>query len=517
MARWNPHPKRSDRLRAGVPLGLLLASLGRPALADDAATSPELGMDPALPQNAPLPGGMAPAFGVPSDKASDWRFDFHGILTAPLRAGLNTRDNPRPGQSETVLHAPPVVPDDLETFSHTGVVPMPFAQINFSYGNNIVTGTVSLLARQDSTSTSYFDPSAQMGINDVFVTINVPGLPKNLSLKLNAGAFSSRYGATGEYDLGRYGTPLIGTINGVGEKISAGIGLGDDFNIQLEQGFQGSSNRPGGGITPDAWNGWADQRVGGGLANHLHAGISYRRLATLAGHYIMAFTQDERASLDHPDGKIRVTAADLRLNLARFGHFYAAYSHVKARYATSVGRLLEVLNTRGGGGLDDNYFCTLSVGCGTGNGKLDIVGGQYDLSIGRLVSYPVAFLPDGPDVFVSLFGMYTSVSSPFAHNDGVKKLKYGVEATYSLLPWLAVSGRYDRVTPDMDDERYSFAVLSPRVIFRTNWDSHDQVVLQYSRWFNGSHTTVRTGTPPHEDVTVVPDENMISLSASMWW
>jgi hypothetical protein len=205
------------------------------------------------------------------------------------------------------------------------------------------------------------------------------------------------------------------------------------------------------------------------------------------------------------------------LNLARFGHFYAAYSHVKARYATSVGRLLEVLNTRGGGGLDDNYFCTLSVGCGTGNGKLDIVGGQYDLSIGRLVSYPVAFLPDGPDVFVSLFGMYTSVSSPFAHNDGVKKLKYGVEATYSLLPWLAVSGRYDRVTPDMDDERYSFAVLSPRVIFRTNWDSHDQVVLQYSRWFNGSHTTVRTGTPPHEDVTVVPDENMISLSASMWW
>jgi hypothetical protein len=92
-----------------------------------------------------------------------------------------------------------------------------------------------------------------------------------------------------------------------------------------------------------------------------------------------------------------------------------------------------------------------------------------------------------------------------------------VEATYSLLPWLAVSGRYDRVTPDMDDERYSFAVLSPRVIFRTNWDSHDQVVLQYSRWFNGSRTTVRTGTPPHEDVTIVPDENMISLSASMWW
>ena len=97
------------------------------------------------------------------------------------------------------------------------------------------------------------------------------------------------------------------------------------------------------------------------------------------------------------------------------------------------------------------------------------------------------------------------------------KLKFGVEGTYSVLPWLALSGRYDRVTPDMDDQRYSFAVMSPRLIFRTGWDSHDQVVLQYSHWFNGSHTTVRTGSPPHEDLTVVPDENMISLSASMWW
>ncbi|MFZ5891765.1 MAG: hypothetical protein ACOY0T_11980 [Myxococcota bacterium] len=516
MARWNPHPKRSDRLRAGVPLGLLLASLARPALADESSAPKQLGMDPAAPQSAPLPGGMAPSFGVPPDKASDWRFDFHGMLTAPLRAGLNTRDNPRPGQKETVLHAPPVVPDDLETFSHTGVVPMPFTQLNLSYGNNIVTGTVTLLSMVHSVSAGYYDPSAQMGINDVFVTINLPDLAKNLNLRINAGAFSSRYGAMGEYDLGRYGTPLIAKVNGVGESISAAIGLGD-FTVHVEQAFQANSNRPGGGITPDAWNGFADQRVGGGLINHLHAGVSYKTLGTLAGHYFQAFTQDERASLNQPDGKIRISAADLRLNLARFGHFYAAYSHVNARYSTSVGRLVEVLNARGGPGLDDNYFSTLSPGSGTGTGKLDIIGGQYDLSIGRLVSYPVAFLPDGPDLFVSLFGMYTSVSSPKAYNDGIKKMKYGVEATYSFLPWLAVSGRYDRVTPNMDDERYSFAVVSPRIIFRTGWASHDQVVLGYSRWFNGSRTTVRTGSPPHDDITIVPDEHMLSLSASMWW
>ena len=44
-----------------------------------------------------------------------------------------------------------------------------------------------------------------------------------------------------------------------------------------------------------------------------------------------------------------------------------------------------------------------------------------------------------------------------------------------------------------------------------------QVVLQYSHWLNGSLTTVRAGYPPREDVTVIPDEDMVSLSASMWW
>jgi hypothetical protein len=55
------------------------------------------------------------------------------------------------------------------------------------------------------------------------------------------------------------------------------------------------------------------------------------------------------------------------------------------------------------------------------------------------------------------------------------------------------------------------------VIFHTDWTSTDQIVLGYSKWFNGSLTTVRDGYPPKEDVTVIPDEHMVSLSANMWW
>jgi hypothetical protein len=168
------------------------------------------------------------------------------------------------------------------------------------------------------------------------------------------------------------------------------------------------------------------------------------------------------------------------------------------------------MNTRGGQGLIDNYLG------GNGNGTMHTLGGQYDLSIGRLVSYPVAFSGDGPDLFVSVFGMINKTTSEDSMMTRTRT-KFGVEGTYSLLRWLAVSTRYDRVDPNADSRAYSFAVLSPRVILRTDWLATNQVVLQYSHWFNGSHTTVRVGDPPVEDVTVVPDSNMLSLSASMWW
>jgi hypothetical protein len=141
------------------------------------------------------------------------------------------------------------------------------------------------------------------------------------------------------------------------------------------------------------------------------------------------------------------------------------------------------------------------------------------------VSYPTPFSGDGPDIYVSLFGIATQVKSDDKRvdaagaklYDGVTKLKYGIEAGYSLLSWLAVSTRYDQVKPNSENDRYSFAVISPRLIFRTDWQATDQLVLQYSHWMNGSQTLVRTGFPPREDPHASPDTDMISLAASMWW
>jgi hypothetical protein len=482
--------------------------------AEPIVLNPRLTLDPSIPHLAALPGGTTPSFGEAPVGEGDWRFDFHGILIAPLRMGINSRKDAGADKSKTVLHAPPVVPDDRDTFSHTGVVPNPYTQLNLSYGNNIVTGHVSILARQQTVSVGFFDPASQAGINDAYLSIR-PNFGKRVDVRANVGAFNTRYGAMGAFDEGRYGTPLIARIRGVGEQISATLAVNRDFTVLVEQGFLGQSNKAPVDITPDGWNDFANASEGSSFVSHFHAGFGYRGKVLIGGHYINAFSQDERATGTlQPDGKILILAGDLRLNLGRFGHFYAAVSQTKAEDASTVGRIIEVMNTRGGPGLMQSY---LGDGSG-GNGKMIMLGAQYDISIGKLVSYPVPFTADGPDLVVSLFGINGKIlESNDRSREGLGMLKFGGEVTYGMLSWLGASVRYDRVQPDVQDDRYGFSVLSPRVIFHTDWSSTDQIVLQYSHWYNGSLTTVRTGYPPRDDVTAVPDEDMVSLSANMWW
>jgi hypothetical protein len=521
------HPKTLLLLLLGG-VALTVPRVGRAQDAAKTGDAPTLGLDtglsldPTAPQTGALPGGLAPAFGTKSLSEGEWRFDFHGFLTAPLNAGIGSRAMPMPGQSSTTLHTPPVVPDDLETFSHTGVVPTTYGQLNFSEGNSIVTANVSILARQSNASTSFVEPADQLGVTDLFVSI-LPRIPR-VRTEVMVGAFTTRYGSTGEYDEGRYGTPLIARVNGVGERVVLRVPFGR-WLLVGEQGLVGNSNKAGATVTPDIWNDFADPNAGSSFVHHGHLGLGYGRWALAGLHYLRAWSQDDRANPSltpnaAPDGSIDIYAADLRLELGRFGHAYGAASYTKARYAGTVSRVISVLNTQGGQGLIDNYFGPLSVG----NGNLTTIGFQYDLSIGKLVSYPIPFSGDGPDLFVSAFGMITHVQSDDTQYDsngrfynGVTKRKIGVLASYSVLSWLALTTRYDQVDPDTQDRTFSFAVLSPGVIFRSDWTSTDQIVLQYSHWFDGGHTLVRVGDPPREYIGAVPDGDMISLSASMWW
>ena len=77
-----------------------------------------------------------------------------------------------------------------------------------------------------------------------------------------------------------------------------------------------------------------------------------------------------------------------------------------------------------------------------------------------------------------------------------KKLKLGLDAVYTPLYWLGFNGRFDWVQPDLDaaysrtpgnpgGSDLSFAVLTLRLLFRTQFVTHETVQLQYAHYFLG--------------------------------
>jgi hypothetical protein len=172
-----------------------------------------------------------------------------------------------------------------------------------------------------------------------------------------------------------------------------------------------------------------------------------------------------------------------------------------------------VLNARGGPELIEEYLGPDSNG---GNGSVTTIGLQYDLSVSRAI-YGDLFFGQSPDILLSLFGIHSSVSSEDANFDGVSKLKFGAEATYSMLSWFGLSTRVDHVAPDMDNTRRSFNIISPRLLFHTDWQANNEFALQYSHYIYGGEVVVQTGFPPEDDPTANPDQDVISFSGSFWW
>jgi hypothetical protein len=517
-----PDPTATNRTTVGV-------TVAGPSPNDLAPAKPPspLSLDPAEPEMSSLPGGVTPAFGAVSTKPGEWRFDFHGLLFVPLRVGFNTRQSVAPGQEKTVLHSPAVLPEDFTSFGFTNVVPDPWAQVNFSYGNRDVTATVIIAARSVTEGDSFYNPPDHLGVNDAFVTFREM-TSERLRLKLDVGAFANRYGNMGEFDSGRYNTPVIARVGGVGATQTARYSLGP-ATWMAEVGLMGQLNKAPLGVEPAGWNGYADPNVGSSFVPHFHAGVRYLDFGQLGLHAMRALSQDDRANpTTQPDGYIDVFAADARLTLKRYGHVYCALSQTSAHHARAVSDIIQILNAPGGTGLMSQYFGPNS----GGGGDLTTVAAQYDLSVGNLLRNGGDFAGFGPDLFVSLFGIFTSVGSadrsvdPATGKklyDGIGKLKYGAEVSYAPVSWVAVSGRYDRVINDLDDGTKTTSIVSPRFIFRSGYNARDQLVLQYSHWFNGSGIGGYSGVPPQPPGTppvstpTSPDQDVLSLMVSMWW
>ena len=98
------------------------------------------------------------------------------------------------------------------------------------------------------------------------------------------------------------------------------------------------------------------------------------------------------------------------------------------------------------------------------------------------------------------------------------------------MPMMAFAFRGDAVNPNMSDSTQSFYILSPRLIFRSEFVTHEMITLQYSRYMYGGGYSDPSrveelmpwpyGANGTYSIRVLgghPDENVVTLSASMWW
>lgn len=482
----------------------------------------------------------------------DLLYDFSGYFRAPLRMGFGERTYPAEGQSSRTFHRPIVPDDQYLSWQYLGRG-NDWAELFFSVGTDVVQGTVGITGFQ-FTDASWARPDAQFGITLGYLTLT-PDLPwKNVRFEAKAGAHWNRYGQAGKYDSGKYDTFLFGRTHVLGYTMRAEIDLGP-VTLWGEQGF--GTKQP----NPSIYN---NARFT--LMHHWHGGLDYEFLK-FGFHYLSSFAKEEAREGaqgingvppdEQPDGYMSVLGPEIRLDGKKAGELYLAYSRIDLKYAVTVGNAIEVIHSQGGGvfnqGVTSNYLdggnpATTS----GGNGVVNTLAGQYEFHANRVID-----ALGKRDVTLFLFGMLNLVDSDDPDLDAndttptssIYKVKYGVDAIGEIMPWFGMAMRWDRVQPNSEIPEQSFTTIYPRLIFRSDFVSHEMITLGYVRYFYAERTCgtdpIRCVQPPsapqlggfgattgNQDpdtraapgfinngvfVPQNPDKSMVILEASMWW
>ncbi|MET0794008.1 MAG: hypothetical protein ABW061_20980, partial [Polyangiaceae bacterium] len=533
----------------------------------------------------------------PAAVANDdsWKFEFHGYIRAPMRVGIGKRDNPGPGQSGTTLHSPIIPDDQYLSWQSSPHNKTDWAELYLAMGNSWAKGTVSIQG-YNFADAAFSSPKTQLGISDGYVDLTPDLGYENVRLAWRAGAFSNKYGSAGRYDAGEYDTYMFGRIHNAGEALHLEFDLDEQNTFQFEHGI--GFRKP----DPDQFN---NSRFT--MLHHAHLTYKHTEAIQFSAHYLNSWTQEEDRQADPgvavdmngasepfkipknaatsiqnvPDGKMWVAGLDARFDLGAYGYFYAAYSHVGLTDAVTVGRAIEVIHASGGGefglGVVDNYLgpsCVTSapgtigraffpqvgdgsdkrVPCSMGTGGVDTLLAQYEFSLTNFSQQSAGgqkFWGDGQDLTLKLYGMYNKVKSDYSPNDGIHKLKFGADLAYAALPWLTAAVRFDRLQPNSKVPEQSFAILSPRLVFKSKFVTREAITLQYSRYlYNQRECKVGTPAdglvytdgedkcvqPPSSPVppdgfgasyaaqagqrgapTTRPDVNVFKIEATMWW
>lgn len=508
-------------------------------------------------------------YGGAATQDGDWGFRYNGYFRAPMNIGFNDRVRAGSGQAKTTISNLQVPDREFFSWQATPNSQGPWTEMFFGYGNGVVESKVAIQAFNltDASFNDTDEQGAQIGISQAFVSLSpdVTDIVEDARFNLRVGSFWNQYGGAGKYDAGAYDAFIIGRTHILGATYRLELDVDID-TFWFEHGVGAKQPSPA-----------VSHNTKFTLLHHAHAGVDLDGAILFGLHYMHSWTQEPdhqcvtdpdadallgacphlgNALLEDPrDGSLDVYGADLRLNMDVWGELYAGYSLVVAQYASTVAPAIEVAHAAGGGfftsGVTGVYLNERGNSAGTleGNGHVHNLSLQYDFSLSTII---------GPGLFGtstldgSLFAMYNVVGSdddPEA--DGVQKLKFGADLEFSPLSWFAVGFRADHLRPNSTIEEQNFSILSPRLVFRSDYATHEEISILYHRYvyaqrvcrnaqdlyctqqatgpnfpdgfgaFSGVTQPVNTRggplDPDAEGLYMPPQEHTLTVQATIWW
>jgi hypothetical protein len=82
---------------------------------------------------------------------------------------------------------------------------------------------------------------------------------------------------------------------------------------------------------------------------------------------------------------------------------------------------------------------------------------------------------------------------------------------------MAIGGRVDHVAPNSKDSAETFNVVAGRLVFKTDWQSRESIMLLYARWFYGDHTHPEYSSLTNNLPLPRLDDQLIALNVNIWW
>jgi hypothetical protein len=443
----------------------------------------------------------------------------------------------------------------------------------FGFGNGMATGVIGI-GSYNLTEAGFNDYEANWGISQAYVLLTPDLGYDNVRIWAKAGAIVDRYGMSGRYDAGEYDTYMFGRTHVMGETFHLDYDINNLWTLYLEQGL--GTHKP----DPNRYNNARytllhHEHIGLKQGRDLEFGAHYL-MSWSQEEFRPPDPSGGAGAGDYaprdglPNGKLWVAGVEARAELGAFGYIYGAYSHVGADYAITVSRAMEVLHSSGGGeynlGIVGNYLesprCAdvpaanpvtvptagrppfwqpLDVdGCSDGNGFLNALHGQYEFSLTNFqqqISGGSRFWGQGFDAILKLYAMFVFVNSEARDTTKgpttggiaalrtadlpsrykITKSKFGADLTVQATDWLSPALRFDRVNPNSEMDDQGFSILSPRLMFKTAWVTHEKITLGYSRYIYDQRVceprVQESATPPDTGSGTEPDTTVDPLAA----